>query len=101
MNHEFVKQNETRGRTSALTSPLGASWAGCLLCGVSLRSPSAYESMLLVVPIRDIMPLGQKSLISRLPRRGCVMVTVTATCSRVLMPESCRSVVVTMKGHKH
>lgn len=32
--------------------------------------PGAYESMLLVVPIRDIMPLGQKSLTSRLPRRG-------------------------------
>lgn len=61
-------------------------------------SPRAYESMLLAVPIRDIMPLGQKSLISRLPRRGWVMVTVTATCSSVLMPESCRSAALTGKG---
>lgn len=60
--------------------------------------PQAYESMLLAVPIRDIMPLGQKSLISRLPRRGWVMVTVTATCSSVFMPESCRSAALTGKG---
>lgn len=81
-------------------SCLGPPGLGVLPCSVSLRNPvplGAYESMLLVVPIRDIMPLGQKSLISRLPRRGWVMVTVTATCSRVLMPESSRSAVVTGK----
>lgn len=58
----------------------------------------AHESMLRVVPIRDIIPLGHNSRISRLPRRGWVMVTVTATCSRVLMPDSSRSAGVTGKG---
>lgn len=76
-------------------SPLGPAGLGVPPHPVPL---GAYESMLLVVPIRDIIPLGQKSRISRLPRRGWVMVTVTATCSRVLMPESSRSAVLTGKG---
>lgn len=29
-----------------------------------------YESMLRGAPIKDIMPLGQKSFSSKLPRRG-------------------------------
>lgn len=79
------RSRELRGRARA--------WP----CPAVPAPPGAHESMLLVVPIRDIMPLGQKSLISRLPRRGCVMVTVTATCSRVRMPESCRSALLTGK----
>lgn len=42
-------------------------------CATPISQPNAcraYESMLRVVPISDMMPLGQKSLISRLPRRG-------------------------------
>lgn len=72
-------------------------WTGPQV-GVLPCPPGAYESMLLAVPIRDIMPLGQKSRISRLPRRGWVMVTVTATCSRVLIPDCSRSAVLTGKG---
>lgn len=56
------------------------------------------------------MPLGQKSFSSKLPRRGWVMDTVTATCSRVLSPDISRSILLTVGGqavrlgnqpHKH
>lgn len=69
-----------------------------------------YESMLRGAPIRDIMPLGQESFSSKLPRRGWVMDTVTATCSRVLSPDISRSILLTVGGqagrlgnqpHKH
>lgn len=35
-----------------------------------LRGGGTYESMLRGAPMRDIMPLGQKSCSSKLPRRG-------------------------------
>lgn len=60
-----------------------------------LGSRGTHESMLRAAPIKDSMPLGQSRRISRFPRRGWLMVTVTATCSRVLMPERSRSASVT------
>lgn len=55
-----------------------------------------YESRLRGAPIKDIMPLGQNSFSSKLPRRGWVMETVTATCSRVFSPDISRSILLTV-----
>lgn len=80
-----------------------ATTAGWLLPFPGLRH--THESMLRAVPIKDSMPLGQRRRISRLPRQGWVMVTVTATCSRVLIPDRARSASVTegrvLSGSEH
>lgn len=39
----------------------------------------------------DVIPLGQINTNSTLPRQGWVTVTVTATCSRVSIPDCLRS----------
>lgn len=42
-------------------------------------------------PTTEVIPLGQTSTISRVPRQGWAMVTVTATCSSVFSPDWLRS----------
>lgn len=39
----------------------------------------------------DVIPLGHSNSISKFPRQGCVIVTVTATCSSVFIPDCLRS----------
>lgn len=43
---------------------------GEALAAEGSEAAGTYESMLRGVPMRDIMPLGQKSCSSKLPRRG-------------------------------
>ena len=50
-----------------------------------------YLSMARRAPMIDVIPLGQTNTISRLPRQGWVIVTVTATCSSVSIPDRFRS----------
>lgn len=42
-------------------------------------------------PMTDVIPLGQINTNSTLPRQGWMTVTVTATCSRVSIPDCLRS----------
>ena len=50
-----------------------------------------YLSRARRAPMIDVIPLGQTNTISRLPRQGWVIVTVTATCSSVSIPDRFRS----------
>lgn len=50
-----------------------------------------YLSIVRRAPISDVIPLGQSNSISKLPRQGWLMVTVTATCSSVFIPDCLRS----------
>lgn len=50
-----------------------------------------YLSMARRAPMTDVIPLGQTNLISKFPRQGWVIVTVTATCSSVFNPDCLRS----------
>lgn len=52
---------------------------------------SVYLSMTRRAPMTDAIPLGQTKTISTFPRQGWAIVTVTATCSSVSIPDGLRS----------
>lgn len=60
----------------------------CSVCTVCVH---IHLSMARRAPMTEIIPLGQTSTSSKLPRQGCVTVTVTATCSNVSSTDCFRS----------
>jgi len=59
-----------------------------------------HLSMARRAPMTDVMPPGQTSTICTLPRHGCAIVTVTAACSSVSMPDCLRSSAETGGGEE-